>query len=105
MSTNKEVAETILAQLGGSRFRLMTGARHFVGAPSSLAFRIPRSNGISQVKVTLTGMDDYIVAFVGMHAGRLAVKARHDGIYCDQLQELFTRETGLDTRLATVEGR
>ena len=94
-----EVARTIFDQLGGQRFVAMTGAKHFVGAPASLAFRIPRSNGVSQIKVTLTAMDDYIVEFIGMYAGQLTVKARHDGIYCDQLQELFTRETGLDTHL------
>jgi hypothetical protein len=38
--TDLTVAKTILAQLGGERFVMMTGATNFVGGADSLAFRV-----------------------------------------------------------------
>ena len=40
MSTDMRVAETILSQLGGNRFRVMTGAKNFAATDNSLRMRI-----------------------------------------------------------------
>ena len=98
-ATTLEVANTILQQLGARRFIAMTGAKNFVGSADSLTFRIPRANGISQVRVTLTAGDDYTMQFIGKRGDQLAVLKEITGVYCDQLQSIFTAETGLYTRL------
>lgn len=102
-STVLPVSETIFEQLGGSRFRAMTGARDFVGGPNSLQFKLPRGakDGINAVRVTLDPDDTYTVAFykMGRHALTCVTVASSEGVYCDQLQALFTRCTGLYTSL------
>lgn len=97
-----EVATTILQQLGGNRFRAMTGAHSFTGDTNSLTFKIPQrpESRIFAVKVILTPADDYTVEFWAKK-GRFDVTkaASFDGVYFDQLQELFERQTGLRTSL------
>ena len=43
MSADMRVAEEILRQLGGNRFRVMTGAKNFSGTDNSLRMRIGRN--------------------------------------------------------------
>lgn len=99
------VAKTILGQLGGNRFVAMTGAKNLAetgDALGGLAFRLPArlaKNGINAVKITLDYSDTYIVKFLKIGKTNLTVVAQHDQIYCDQLVDLFERETGLYTYL------
>ncbi|AGR48121.1 hypothetical protein SmphiM12_489 [Sinorhizobium phage phiM12] len=99
--TDLTVANTILAQLGGNRFRMMTGAKNFVGAADSLMFQIPTSKKINKVRVTLTADDLYTVEFMNFSMKKLACVTLKtvEGIYFDMLQEVFTEATGLYTRL------
>jgi hypothetical protein len=95
------VAETILAQLGGARFKMMTGAKNFVGGSDSLSFSIPKAKkGINKVRIVLKANDLYQVTFFklgrSLIVNTIAIK---EDIYADQLQEIFTNETGLYTRL------
>jgi hypothetical protein len=103
-----QIAQTILEQLGGSRFRVMTGARDFTADGNSLIFKLPQTstkNRIAAVKITLTPQDDYNMEFLAFRGSfakgnrRVETVAKHEGIYCDMLQEIFTQETGLDTHL------
>lgn len=94
------VAETILAQLGGRRFLVMTGAKNLLAGDSSLNFDLPggsAKNKATKVRVTLTARDDYTVEFYSWNARALDLKAlaKVDGIYCDNLREVFTDATGL----------
>lgn len=98
------IASTILEQLGGRRFIAMTGAKNFVAvAPgNTLVFRLPAKfakNKANYVRITLTPDDLYTVEFSYLRAMNLRDISRHEGIYCDQLRELFTTETGLYTSL------
>lgn len=96
------VASTILAQLGGCRFITMTGAKHLTSTPTSLTFQLPRGktkNKCRAVRITLEANDTYTVEFIKIGTLRSEVISRHDMIYFDQLQELFTEETGLYTSL------
>lgn len=99
------VAKTILSQLGGNRFVAITGAKNLAEtgeAMGGLAFRLPARlarNGINAVKITLDYSDTYVVKFLKIGASKLTVVSQHDMIYCDQLVELFERETGLYTHL------
>ena len=105
MNLNKQetltVAQTILEQLGGRRFQLMTGAKGFLAtANGGLRFSLPRGfakDGITLVQVDLTDLDLYNVQ--GFNAKGEPRGVGSDGVYNDQLQAAFTRLTGLETRL------
>lgn len=92
------IAKTILQQLGGGRFAAMTGAHTFVDTGRGLSFRLPNRT-INLVTVTLTPMDEYDMTFSRIRAGQVKEVKKYDGVYCDQLQSLFTEATGLYTHL------
>jgi hypothetical protein len=101
---SNEIARTILAQLGGNRFAAMTGARNFVAHEAALSFKLPRGfagNKASHVKVTLDASDTYTIEFLAWNARKLEMRtiSATPGVYADDLQRIFTLETGLDTRL------
>jgi len=100
-----DVSQEIFKQLGGNRFVMMTGAKNIAGGPSFLSFKLPKAkDGINYVKIKLNSMDTYDIEFGrirhSMKSGS-TYKVIHsvDGIYNDQLQEIFTQYTGLYTRL------
>jgi hypothetical protein len=99
------VASEILRQLGGKRFALMTGAKHFVACneqAGALAFKLPARfalDGINYVKITLTLADEYEMEFFARRGASLKSKARREGVYCDQIRAIFRQVTGLDTSL------
>ena len=45
--SNMSVAKTILEQLGGNKFRMMTGAKHFMGFAEGLVMKIGRNSSNS----------------------------------------------------------
>ena len=102
--TNKEIAETILSQIGGRRFITMTGAKNFVAIQQGLQLDLPKTphfvkDGISRLHIVLTPADEYkITAYKirGMNVKEISVT---DGVYCDQLEEVFTSLTGPYPRL------
>ena len=94
------VAEEIVKQLGGRRFILMTGAFDFLELDGGVLFKLPGGGGftkrqIDRVEIILEWNDTYRVMF---KKGEGTI-SEHEGIYNDQLQELFAEETGLDTHL------
>lgn len=97
------VAHTILEQLGGNKFIAMTGAKNFVSTTNSLSLKLPgqnfTKNGINYVKVELDPNDTYSLTFSKFRGLQLKKVAEHSGVYAEQLQEIFTRETGLSTHL------
>lgn len=94
-------APMILQQLGGRKFMVMTGAKNFVkdDKTKSISFKIPRANGISYVKIMLNGKDLYDIEFYKLHKLEPKLVKKVDDIYADQLQEIFTENTGLYTKL------
>ena|SRR5690348_11826864 len=99
---SKQVAETILEQLGGNRFIVMTGARGFLDAGNALRFRLPSnfaSRGINAVSVTLNGADTYDLVFSKVRGSSVTEVAAVTHVYVDQLRDVFRSETGLDTTL------
>lgn len=105
MLMNAHLADEILRQLGGSRFVAMTGAKHICNGGDRLHFGLPRiaKNRINRVTIILTADDLYTVRFYNL-AGPSKGYAETDiktvkGVYCDQLREVFERETGLLTSL------
>ena len=100
MGTNLKVANEILRQLGGDRFIIMTGAKNLVGDDNSLSFKIMRnSNKITHVKIELHFMDTYDITFYNIVGTNIKKRYTVHNIYFDQLQNVFTMHTGLDTHL------
>ena len=94
--------ETIIEQLGGNRFVAMTGAKNFVFSNSekSLRFSIGRnSHGVNRVRIILTPADDYTMQFISVRGESFKIKQEVKGVYCDMLEHVFTKCTGLYTRL------
>ena len=101
---SNDIAATILQQLGGNKFRVMTGAKNFLshGKEHALSFKLPSrfaSKGINYVKIILDATDTYTVVFGKVLGYTYKEIERYSDIYNDMLQSLFTRVTGLDTHL------
>jgi hypothetical protein len=85
----------------------MTGARNLTGYPDGLAFKLPANfarDGINYVRITLDPSDTYVLRFakLGLPPERkLKQVAEVEDVYSDNLREVFTRYTGLDTSLGT----
>lgn len=97
------IAKTIMAQMGGGKFTAMTGAKNFIGSENGLSFRFPNRRGPNACRIVLTSMDLYDVEFIRIRKkGGIPehkTVSKHDGVYADQLQSIFTGATGLNTHL------
>jgi hypothetical protein len=102
------IANEIIRQLGGRKFTVMTGAKDYMAIENGLTFRIPDTlakSHINRIRVILDPSDTYTVSFWNYRKQRIpgppSMKkiAEHSMVYHDQLQSIFTAETGLDTRL------
>lgn len=99
------IAQTILAQLGGRRFIAMTSAGNFIGGDNYLMFSLPTGlakEGINRIRITLDWTDTYIFEALKVYRGpelKADTIEKLDFVYADDLQEIFTRVTGLDTHL------
>ena len=95
------VAKTILEQLGGNKFRVMTGAKNFMGFTDGLVMKIGRNSSNSNyLKITLNSMDTYDMEFAKVT--RMVEKksvTEYNNIYCDMLTDQFTSHTGMYTSL------
>lgn len=110
MKMSNQIAQTILEQLGGNRFAVMTGAKHFLADGNSLKFKLPGGsgfckNGINYVVVTLEPSDTYAVEFYKIRSLKMKLVSKVDNVYCDQLQDVFTGATGLYTSLGNLGGQ
>ena len=103
----QQIAQTILAQLGGNRFIAMTGASSFSSwhaidnIRGGLTFRIPRNNSIraTSVRIYLMDSDTYRVQFCTMKDYEFIIIATREDVYADNLRTIFEEVTGLYTSL------
>lgn len=96
------IAKTILQQLGGGKFIVMTGAKNFIFGENSLIFRLPSNfarDGINAIKITLDASDTYTMRYMKIRGANLKEMGEESFLYCDQLQTAFKARTGLDTRI------
>ena len=104
-----DVAQTILAQLGGNRFIAMTGAKGFIGGSQFLGFQIPKNmSGANRVTITYApSRDTYNMSFIKTARSGLDTKevAKFQEVYADQLRGIFTKVTGMETSLGTMGRR
>ena len=99
--TDMTVAKTILEQLGGNKFRMMTGAKNFGARDNSLSMRIGRNSSNSNyLTITLNSMDTYDMKFCKL-TRKFEEKSvtEYNNIYNDMLTDQFTAHTGLYTSL------
>ena len=95
-----EIAKTILEQLGGNKFMVMTGAYWPMSCNNGLSIRLrTRSPYPNHVQISLNNRDTYDVTFNRLHGLKCKEVSKHEDIYCDSLVELFEKETGLRTSL------
>jgi hypothetical protein len=100
--TDMTVANTILAQLGGNKFRVMTGAKNLIGSADGLSMKVAgriAKGRVSYVTVKLDPTDTYIVKSFSVYKHKLTELYSADMVYDDMLAKTFTEATGLETRL------
>ena len=98
--SGRNIAKTILQQLGGNKFIAMTGAKNLGFTNNGLQMKIGRnSKGITHVIISLKSTDTYDVKFIKMRGVNRKVVKKLKGVYADQLGKIFTKFTGLRTRL------
>lgn len=95
--------QELIKQLGGNRFIAMTGAKNFIGHENGISFKIMRNPmKVTHVAIDLDPSDTYTLEFLNIKTRpkleKSIISTRYM-VYGDQLQEIFTRETGLDTHL------
>jgi hypothetical protein len=103
--TQPQVHIEILRQLGGNKFLAMTGAKNLVYSEKEnnyLLMKLTRNlSGAQYLKITLTVWDTYTMVFskVNSKTGEIKTVKEIENVYCDELQSIFSKVTGLYTRL------
>ena len=93
---------TLLQQLGGNKFMVMTGAKNLMvdKKEKSLHMRIGKnSKGINHVKITYMPDDTYKMDFGRIRKMDYKVVRSVTGVYAEALQDVFTEVTGMYTSL------
>lgn len=107
------IATTILNQLGGNKFKVMTGSKNFfyeggTEKNQNVSLRMDLTKNIANVnrlQITLEADDTYTMYFYKLTINRttfdhkITNEVKHEGVYADMLQKLFTETTGLYTYL------
>ena len=80
-------AETILEQLGGNRFLVMTGSRVFSKGQHSLHLKLaPNKSGADRLTITINSLDLYMMQFrKGTGESVLGI----NNVHSDQLKKIF----------------
>ena len=94
-------ATQILNQLGGNKFVAMTGSNNFVATGNGLRMSLRKNSAqAKQVSIELNSLDLYDVHFYTFDKEfNIKTKAKFENVYCDMLQSIFTKVTGLYTCL------
>ncbi len=95
------VANEIYRQLGGNRFRVMTGAKNMVSTENGIRMRIGRNKtNANYMEVVLNSMDLYDITFAKVtRMGEMKSVRTYDNVYNDMLVSLFESHTGMYTTL------
>lgn len=94
------IAQTILQQLGGVPFLLLTGTKNPMQIEKGVRMRLARNKNRYQfLEVTLQEDDTYTMRFFSWDTKNWkAVNEKiYPGCYCDMLSPIFEAETGLYT--------
>ena len=99
------IARTILEQIGGKRFAVMTGSRDFVDMGNGLRMSLARNKTSANCLDIIydAGTDLYNMRFFRKTFSKKTFESKskdvevHEGIFFDMLEEVFTQVTGLYT--------
>jgi hypothetical protein len=101
-----EIANTIIDQLGGNKFLVMTGAKNLVNTPKGVYFKIPgvkpagAKKQITHIQIYLNDADLYDMSFLNVRGSNTPFLVRSmRGLFASELAEAFSRVTGLATSL------
>lgn len=92
------VAQEILNQLGGNRFKAMTGATCYAESANTLVVRFKGSSAANTVYITLNSLDLYDVVFRKITNTKHGIVKEFNGVYNDMLVNIFEKTTGLYTK-------
>jgi len=99
------IAKIILQQLGGNKFISTTGAKNFINLPNGLSFKIAitgagiTKQNVNYIKIVINPSDTYTMEFSRIRGTEYKIINTIEDVYAEQLQKIFTRETGLETHL------
>lgn len=106
------VANTIHHQIGGKEFIFMTGSKIIRVLEDGIVYKLAKNKTMAnELKITLNGNDLYDLEFSKHTHPKLNKKTwewvgekqkvikTYTDIYFDQLKEIFTETTGLETTL------
>ena len=95
------IANEIYRQLGGNRFRVMTGAKMMVSTENGIRMRIGRNKtNANFMEVSLNSLDLYDVTFAKLtKMGEMKSVKTCDNVYNDMLVRIFESHTGMYTTL------
>ena len=101
MTNGAQIAQTILAQLGGNRFIAMTGANALLHGDDHLQFRLGRGalNKATNCRIRLLADDSgYVMTFFKIRGADCKQLSEFE-VIPENLRETFTRATGFDCSL------
>jgi ppGpp synthetase/RelA/SpoT-type nucleotidyltranferase len=94
-SRNKEIAQTIVNQLGGmNRLVAFTGASNFAAINNGLSFRIKNAKA-NYIKITLNGKDLYDLEVGRIRGTTYKVVGKENDLYYDMLKREIEKLTGM----------
>lgn len=102
---DNQIAITILQQIGGRRFAMMTGSRDFINLGNGLRMSLSRNKtSANRLEIIYDeGADLYNVRFYRQSINHKTFEVstkdieKIEGVYCDMLEDIFTDVTGLYT--------
>ena len=95
------ISNEIYRQLGGNKFRVMTGSKMMVSTENGIRMRIGRNKtNANFMEVSLNGLDLYDVTFAKLtKMGEMKSVKTYDNVYSDMLVSIFESHTGMYTTL------
>jgi len=99
------IAQTILEQIGGRRFAVMTGSKNFTDLGNGLLMSLAKNTtSANRLEIIYDeGADLYNMRFYRKTFSKKTFKskskdiAKYEGVYCDMLENIFRSVTGLYT--------
>jgi hypothetical protein len=91
------VAQTILAQLGGTgRLAMMCGCKQFMADSNSVLFKVgSNAKKVTACRVVLDPSDTYTVEFYAGRGLNIRKVSECSDVYADMLREIFESKTGM----------
>ena len=99
---SQAIAQTILEQLGGRRFTVMTGARSLCSDARALSFRLSAAmtrHRATGMRIELNERDLYDISLFKVVKFEVETVDRRNDVHAEDLRSVFTDMTGLDTSL------